>query len=318
MRVPGAEKKRKRGLQLDDDGKPVEVARENESDVAANPQGIIHDLDWYLPKPRVGERARPVPPRRPFVTGIIRFPFYQESLACWLMLSVTFGLAVPLLVVAVRSFSGILSAGGLGAGLSVAATAMLTAMIASFTVPATLIVAAVKFLTILQDTSEGYDRIETRSEGPWIDWATESFYVLNAASLCMAPGWLLYELLSPHWEFAWLVVPVGAMLFFPVLLLSMLSAASPLAALTATVLRMLLRVWWAWLLFFLQSTVVIAVAVAVTWGLMRLMGTWGISLACVIDVPLAMIYFRLLGRLAWCCKQAYAADIKRQAVAEAT
>ncbi|MCH8923511.1 MAG: hypothetical protein IIA67_10245 [Planctomycetes bacterium] len=192
----------------------------------------------------------------------------------------------------------------------------LSTLIVSLVAAATIVIASVKFLTILLETSEGFDRIKNWPDGPWIDWVSESFYVISAAALCMTPGGLLYLLLAPRWEFAWTMFPLSAVLLFPVLLLSMLSAASPLAPLTATLLRMLVRMWWAWLLFFLQSTMAIVAAVAVTWGLVDRLDLLGVALACAIDVPLAMIYFRLLGRLALCCKQASVADIKRQAAAE--
>jgi hypothetical protein len=96
---------------------------------------------------------------------------------------------------------------------------------------------------------------------------------------------------------------MATILLFPILFLSMLEANSPFWPFSAPVWRSLLSHWWAWGKFFLLSTVLFAAVV-------------GGALLCVVEVSfllgfvvafvtvaILMIYFRLLGRLAWCCSE---------------
>ncbi|MGA2255292.1 MAG: hypothetical protein ABSG53_11570, partial [Thermoguttaceae bacterium] len=58
----------------------------------------------------------------------------------------------------------------------------------------------------------------------------------------------------------------------------------------------------AWIGFYLETTLLLAVAGGITIAAM-LPGSFllGVPLVAVTVVTVLMIYFRLLGRLAWCC-----------------
>ena len=99
------------------------------------------------------------------------------------------------------------------------------------------------------------------------------------------------------------MVGVPAVLF-PLLLLCMLEVNSPLVPLSQAVYRSVVRNWRAWIAFYLETVLLLA-------------GTGGMAIAAMLPqslllaVPLlaltivasSMIYFRLLGRLAWCCSR---------------
>jgi hypothetical protein len=89
---------------------------------------------------------------------------------------------------------------------------------------------------------------------------------------------------------------------FPLVLMSMLEANSPFVPYSQPVLRSLNVAHWAWKTFYFMTALVslgtyFVVAAAVS------MGTFATIVAAAMVVASAMIYFRLLGRLAWVCAE---------------
>jgi len=99
----------------------------------------------------------------------------------------------------------------------------------------------------------------------------------------------------------WPSVWISLVLIFPVSLLAMLETGSPLNPFSLPVWRSLLYAWWAWGLFYVETTVLIGVL----GGLALLAAIYVPAMGMVVAAPLLvatlMIYFRLLGRLAWRC-----------------
>ncbi len=155
-------------------------------------------------------------------------------------------------------------------------------------------------MTILRETSCGGDVIEQWPNVLGLEDAGQCFYVLNSLFIAVLPCMLA----APLWSR--LGVPLlyvgagGVALFFPILLLSMLAANSPLHLLSLRVWRSLIRGGFAWIGFHL-TTVAAALAIArLEIALWRHAG-WAIDVAvtAVVAAVSWMVYFRLAGRLAW-------------------
>jgi hypothetical protein len=164
-------------------------------------------------------------------------------------------------------------------------------------------VAAIHGLTILTETSAGNDRIETWPNlGLFLEWLGNLFYVVNAAMLCVALGFGLDWLMSGARP-----IVIGAVTFFlfPILLLCELEAGSAFLPVSGPVFASLWRRGLAWLLFYLETGCLLAAAgglvVYVGAGINQPLRFGWVVLGALLFSAVVMIYFRLLGRLAYFC-----------------
>jgi len=105
---------------------------------------------------------------------------------------------------------------------------------------------------------------------------------------------------------------VGILFFFPFVLVSMLESASPIVPVSQPIIRSLSLARGSWLVFTLLSSLVVGSGL----GLVAVRGLWpdyavmNFAIA-VFLILLIAIYFRLLGRLTWCCDEAISAEDTR-------
>lgn len=151
-------------------------------------------------------------------------------------------------------------------------------------------------LTILEDTAEGNRKIESWPETNF-SWDIEVLYVLFALGIGAAPGFLFDRLLGA----GALAMPLGMFLISPIAMLGMLETGSLLNPLSPVVWRSLFADWWAWMLFYFSSAVLLGasvLAVACAYGVAGPLG--GVIMGPVV-VSTMMVYFRLLGGVTWYC-----------------
>jgi hypothetical protein len=164
-----------------------------------------------------------------------------------------------------------------------------------------LALASVCWLAIVQDTAIGLDRIEQWPGPNFLDWIFDSFYLLSSLFLSLLPGVLLGYMLGAGGtgvsEVAMVSGSILAFGLFPIMLLSALDSGTPLGVWSSSLVGTLIRHKSTTKRFFLGSAVVAAAAslslvfTVQPWFLVSLSGAVAFNAA-------AMIYFRLLGRLA--------------------
>ena len=118
----------------------------------------------------------------------------------------------------------------------------------------------------------------------------------------------------PGWAAAWglryagmddqLCLPVSLVATFPLILLSMLEADSAMKPLSLPVVRSMGQACGAWGLFYVESTILLAAAGWIAWQLTARLPLVGAVTVPPLLVATLLVYFRLLGRLAWCCAEA--------------
>jgi hypothetical protein len=231
--------------------------------------------------------------------GVFSFPWYPSVWPYWLLLG---GLAIPL--------AGMLAT--LGLLLPLAVILVVLWCLGTSTV----------LMTVLRDTAAGNDEICNWPSAIWWDWIADAFCLFESLVLCLlgiscvAITLRLAHLLPA--EPADDVFPAlgGLVMFFPIVLLSLLEGGLPVSF---PVWQTLFARPGAWVIFYLESLVPLAVAgVAVTeldraWspgpcgpgvGFLGDGGFWWtIFLAPLVFVAAGLVYFRLLGKLAWYCGQ---------------
>ena len=107
---------------------------------------------------------------------------------------------------------------------------------------------------------------------------------------------------------AW-ALRVTVPVLFPIFLLSMLETRSPTDPVSLAVWRSVLYAWRAWLAFYLIALATAVVAAALVAAAIRQAGgAVGLVATGVLPTVAWMIYFRLLGRLAWFCSGRWARE----------
>ncbi|NQT38607.1 MAG: hypothetical protein HQ581_14010 [Planctomycetes bacterium] len=249
-------------------------------------------------------------PVRPFVSGVFSFPFYPDVWTRWLTLSITGALVLAMAAVTsglLASYEGGLL-GALGSNLMGLAAFSFTGLIAL----AWVVVASVWCLTITGDTAFGSDAIHNWPDAVWIDWMFDAFYVVNSVGLSVAAGMGVAWALSPLGDVRWLSVPMAMVVCFPVLVLSMIDSNSALKPWSRSVWRSLRDARGTWAVFYAESAMLLVpvgvlAPLAVEMALFGDPPAWARA-AAMVGVPVLvvatlMIYFRLLGRMAWYRKE---------------
>lgn len=272
---------------------------------------------------------RPKPPQRPLVTGVFNFPFYPGVFSRWMMLCILGGFFLFFLL----------------QGTTLAATAgddpipwlmsFIFSVMAFLAGVFWLVMGSPTLLATLGDTAAGNDEIEQWSEGSFLDHALEAIFIAAAVGVGVVPGaglaWLLG--LSTGWQVAAGAVSLFGL--FPLALLSEIDCDSPFLPVSPTVFGTAWKQRGTWLVFYLESLLLAAGSgsvLLVTAGIAELLGVGffrvyaGLAsptpLALMLlpwlalSVALLLIYFRLLGRVAFLGEHAVRAEAETEAEPE--
>ena len=232
------------------------------------------------------EQRHPEPTRLPFLIGVFNFPWYLRTAAAWGMIAI--GLTTTLLgVVVVIYFAD--------RGFPIIAVRCFgppVLLIATLTLSYT----SACCLTVVETTAEGYDEVIEWPSGLWRDW----FFTWVAVMVLLAAAAAIGGIIGKVAEIGvWGSAAVSAYVLFPVFVLSTLEAGSPTTLVSWPVVRSFWTVWWGWLLFYVETGVLIAIWAVPTVAFFQPY-PWVTSL---FSGPLLgavmLIYARLIGRLAW-------------------
>lgn len=157
--------------------------------------------------------------------------------------------------------------------------------------------------TIVQDTANGQDKIESWPELSMFSWFEAAIYFGAAFFLGGLPGALLGGALSglgvSFWVSFWispLILLVSLVTLFPPVLISMLEAGSVMEPISAAILRSFKPLLKFWIQFYLLS-LGIGFAGLVILNI-TLSSGWFMLPGAALLTALPFIYFRLLGRMA--------------------
>lgn len=239
------------------------------------------------------ERARPVLPDQPFKTGVLSFFADAAAGVRWLALTLMGHAFVTSLRWALE-----LAQGG---GIEQFGAVFLSVVVIGLGIALALLASACS-VAIIQDTANGYDKIE---QWPGInvgEWMFDGFFVINSLLASAAPGVLVMCAGLSGWT-AVVAGTATAVAFFPLLLLSALEQASPLGFASPKIWKSLHVGRSRWVTFYMLSAGLAVVGLMCGW-LMAVENLFLTGLSCAAVTAIAMVYFRLLGRLAWCLSEA--------------
>lgn len=163
--------------------------------------------------------------------------------------------------------------------------------------------ASAYLLAILQESAEGADRIENWPEAALLDWIFQCLNIVIAMSLALMAGTVVDRLLDHTGRHLVPGAVLGLLGVFPIALLSVLESGSPFLPISMPVLHSLRYAWRGWAVFYVETVILVPGAIAASVFALVRGGLWAIVPAATLLVATCLIYFRLLGRLAWYCAE---------------
>ncbi len=254
--------------------------------------GPKHTLPPHMRlRPIVEPAPLPTAPRIPFWSGLFTFPFYPQSLLAWMTLAfaATFGWLTLLCTAYYLSNIGPFFSFGMVFGVAVVVVLSGSYMSACY-------------LWIVQQTADGYDRIEDWELGEWREWPVTLVATGPMFCLSLSVGGAVAWLAGASGEAAILFSSVTLWVLYPVLLLSVLESGSSIPWSPAT-LRSLHDVNRGWFAFYLESGLLMAAWLIPVVALFMLQPFLVVFVAGPPLGAAIMIHARLLGRLAWYIEQ---------------
>ncbi|MCO6455965.1 MAG: hypothetical protein J5I93_11760 [Pirellulaceae bacterium] len=197
---------------------------------------------------------------------------------------------------------------------------LLFGILAFFVGACVAIAGAVFGQTVVGDTAAGNRRVSNWPDTTFLDWWLDALYVVNSMFLSSLPGLFLGQFLRLLGGPLWLLVLcalASIWVLLPPVLLSMLETNSPVMPVSVPIWTSLGKAPRRWLRFYGMTgglTLLLFLAMLLLWPQWLLTNL----LASAVIVALAMIYFRMLGHLAWSCEEVFAElDEQRERKAKA-
>jgi hypothetical protein len=167
-------------------------------------------------------------------------------------------------------------------------------------------------LVVLQDSSQGKGVMESWPGINVTEWFFDSWPLLASSFLALGPGLAVGQMAyfaSGDWSWFWLfglgVGAVSLVFAMPILTLSFTENGSPYSPAVWKSLRVAGRHWRA---FYWRACVLVTVLAGIAyfrWHSSSLVSNLLLAAAAMFAI---LLYFRLLGRLSWCCGEAVASD----------
>jgi hypothetical protein len=243
------------------------------------------------------EKQRPKGPQRPFLDGVYTFPLQPTSLAGFVAVSVLVCLIGYLVQVTIDME-------GLGQILGI-----FVMMIAGILAFVTIALSTNQLMDVLHWTAMGYPDIQESTGFELFEVVRKICFVINAFAVSALPGVLLAVPFS-NLLVRFALLATSVFWFYPFVMLSMVDGESAISFYSSFIKASFKNVRSAWLKLYASVAVLFGIA-AVPHLLDRVFPhiAW-LYVALCLTFALAMIYFRLLGRLAWVIDQQVALSKK--------
>ncbi|MFW6170328.1 MAG: hypothetical protein ACODAD_07555, partial [Planctomycetota bacterium] len=169
----------------------------------------------------------------------------------------------------------------------------------------TISLVSTNFLTVLQQSADGLDRIESWPENNLVEWVGESIPVVMAVFFAAAPAMLLivpFSGIRARPEIAGFLLGGSLYLCFPITQMSILESASVANPLSKPIIDSLRDQFLLWCTFYIM-TFFLALAVVIALSFVSPGHPTFVLVALGLFISFCgMLYARLLGRLVWACQ----------------
>jgi hypothetical protein len=266
-----------------DDGAPAPLPRDFHAPVPEH--GFLDQLG----KVRQIEISKP--PRFTFFSGVFEFPWHDEVWPRWVWMALG-GLVTSIIpVVAIWILE------------SAAGYSMIT--LAFFAMPQIWLsiwtgsYAAACGMQVFEDTAAGNDRISGWPDPNWREWMIPFVHQCYVAFMAFALAYGIGKALGFSGRDLFLEIVLAELILFPFGWLSVLEGNNILLLSSPKVLWTVITKPLPWLTFYILVGLLAAAWCGALWAACRVNALLGMSLNGFLFATGVLIYFRLLGRLAW-------------------
>lgn len=270
-------------------GRPVTTLHGSQS----NEDALLESAQKY-----VANRKRRKPPKLWMLRGVFLYPFSLSVLP--IVLAVATICPIAFYIVRLIDFlSGQSPAAAAGSVFLILVAAVLIGLAAS-----TL---ATLLLAVAEVSSDGGDSVAGEFDLMLADRILRTLFLASGWIFALAPGeivnllagspesWRLLELTPLNYP-----ALISLFLLLPITQLSVLETSSMVVPLSYNLLRGIRRNLWAWVMFYLVACLIypvtLGLVILIAKTLSGFITAWGISFVVTFA---SVIYYRLLGRLAW-------------------
>lgn len=240
---------------------------------------------------RVRQQQVDKPPRFLFFSGVFDFPWYPEVWLRWVYLVLGGSAATLIPMLALAFFGGASGYVGIGLAFFAMPQIWITIWTGSF--------AAACGLQIFDDTAAGSDHVTGWPEPNWREWMWPLMYLAYVAAMVLALAYGIGLAIGGTAQTMLLTLGITEFILFPISLLSVMEANNLALLISPGLLFSLVLKPAAWLQFYLVTGVLWAVWFGTAWIVAGVHPLLLIVVNGLLYASMALIWFRLLGRLAW-------------------
>lgn len=254
-------------------------------------RGVAPQAGYLEQLGRVRQEKRERPPENLFFSGVFEFPWFPEVWVRWVYL-VLGGSAATLIPLMAVTYFGI-SSGYAGVGLAFFAMPQIwiSFWTGSF--------AAACGLQVFDDTASGSNHISAWPEPNWREWMWPLMYLLYVAFMVFAVAYGVGLALGGSTQVMLTSITLSEYILFPFCLLSVMEANNLAILISPRLLSTLVSKLTSWLVFYLISGALLAMWIGLAWVALQIHPLLVILVNGLLYASITLIWFRLLGRLAW-------------------
>ncbi len=245
------------------------------------------------------EAKKPVPPKYPFLSGVVTFPFHLKSLPFLIIFTFISSLLAILVEIAME-LTGPGAIAGIGLmGIVSALGVVLWGLLANY------------YIAVLNATALGYSSLANMPEAEVFATLQNMILLLMAWLISGIPGTLV-GMVTGKWDVATWVVIAAQFVFFPIVLLSMLDGGSWTTPVTRFVLSTIRTTTSGWAKLYALSCLLWVAVLGIHLLSVRMydpnspgplnefLGSRVFEFISIfVTFTMLSVYFRLLGRLAY-------------------
>lgn len=257
-------------------------------------------LGIQIPPPERGyleqvERVRPdvvvAVPRYLFFTGVFDFPWYPEVWPRWVYLVLGGSVASLIPLLAFAFFGGTSGYATVGVAFFAMPQLWITIWSGSFM--------AACGMQVFEDTAAGSDHITAWPDPNWREWMWPLMYMGYVALMVLAVAYGLALAIGGSANVTLAVLGLAEFLLFPICLLSVLEANNIAILFSPRLVLSLVQKPLGWLLFYALTAAMFVAWGGMIWYVYRISPLSVVVVNGLLYASIGLIYFRLLGRLAW-------------------
>ena len=240
---------------------------------------------------RVREQVIEVPPRFLFFSGVFEFPWYPEVWLRWVYLVIGGCMAALIPMVALSFLAGASGYATVGVAFFALPQLWISMWTGSF--------AAACGMRVFEDTAAGSNHVSDWPDPNWREWMLPLMHMGYVALMVLAIGYGIGLACGGSLETILLVMALSEFVLFPICLLSVLEANNIAILLSPRLLRSVIQKPVGWLQFYLVTGALFAAWGGLAWFIGGISTLLLILLHGVLYATVSLIWFWLLGRLAW-------------------